>query len=121
MSDDTIKTYTGSCHCGAVKFDVKAELKSVMACNCSICSRAGYLLTFVPREQFKLHQGEDAQTDYQFAKKHVHHLFCKTCGIHSFSQGAGRDGKPMMAINVRCLEGVDVGALEVKQVDGRSL
>jgi hypothetical protein len=115
------KTFTGSCHCGKVQFEVTSDLARVFACNCSICSRAGYLLTFVPEEQFKLLGGEDAMTDYQFNKKNVHHLFCSTCGIRAFGRGAGRDGKAMRAVNVRCLEGVDLDALTVTPVDGKSL
>src|SRR5688572_4938554 len=81
------KTYTGSCHCGNVRFEVSADLSTVNACNCSMCSRAGYLLAFVPAAQFKLLAGEDAQSDYQFNKKVIHHLFCKTCGVRSFGRG----------------------------------
>lgn len=114
------KNYLGSCHCGKVRYEVKTDLASVIECNCSICSRTGYLLTFVPAEHFKLLSGDDAQSDYLFNKKHIHHLFCKTCGIHSFGTGAGRDGKTMYAVNVRCLEGVDPKSLSVKQVDGKS-
>lgn len=113
--------YTGSCHCGKVRFEVAADLGRVISCNCSICSRAGYLLMFVSEEQFSLQSGEDALNDYQFNKQHIHHLFCGTCGIRSFGRGAGPDGKMMYAVNVRCLDGVDVEALSVERVDGRSL
>ena len=115
------KNYSGSCHCGKVRYEVQTDLASVIECNCSICSRAGYLLTFVPSEQFKLLSGEGAQADYQFNKHHIHHLFCTSCGIHSFATGTGPDGKPMYAVNVRCLEGVDKNTLQTKAVDGRSL
>ncbi len=114
--------YTGSCHCGAVRYTVEADLSQpVLACNCSICSRTGALLTFVPIEKFTLEQGSDALTDYQFHKHVIHHLFCKTCGIRSFARGKGPGGKEMAAINVRCLDGVDPGTLVVKPFDGRSL
>ena len=59
------KKYTGSCHCGSVRFEVTTGLENVMSCNCSICSRSGYLLSFVPVEQFTLLAGEDQLTDYQ--------------------------------------------------------
>jgi hypothetical protein len=71
-------------------------------------------------EQFRLLSGKDALTDYQFNKMNVHHLFCSTCGIRSFGHGTGPDGKPMYAINVRCLDGVDPASLSVTQVDGKS-
>jgi hypothetical protein len=115
-----LTTYKGSCHCGAVRYEVDAKLEQVMACNCSICSRAGYLLTFVPKAQFRLLSGEDAQTDYLFNKKMIHHLFCSTCGVRSFGYGADPQGNEMVAINTRCLEGVDVKALEVMAYDGAS-
>lgn len=113
--------YQGSCHCGNVRFEVDTDLSSVISCNCSICSRAGYLLTFVPEAQFRLLAGEDAQSDYQFNRKNIHHLFCKTCGVRSFGHGKGPDGAAMYAINVRTLDGVDLDALDVKQVDGKKL
>ena len=115
------KTYTGSCHCGSVRFEVKTELKNAISCNCSICSRAGHLLTFVPADQFTLLSGEEQLNDYQFKSKRIHHFFCKTCGIRSFGRGTGREGKPVAYINVRCLEGVDPDSLSIQKFDGRSL
>jgi hypothetical protein len=114
------KTYKGSCHCGRVAFEATTDLGSVIQCNCSICSRAGYLLTFVPATQFKLLSGEDAMTDYQFNKDVIHHLFCSTCGVRSFAKGIGPGGVEMRAVNVRCLEGVDIPSLSVTPVDGKS-
>jgi hypothetical protein len=81
----------------------------------------GWLLTFVPVSQFRLISGEDDLTDYQFNTKNVHHVFCRHCGIRSFGRGKRRDGSEMIAVNVRCLDGVEPSALEVKHVDGRSL
>ena len=115
------RTYQGGCHCGQVRYEVSTDLEKVVACNCSICSRAGYLLTFVPPEQFKLHSGEAAQTDYQFGKKNIHHQFCSTCGVRSFASGKTPKGGNMYAINVRCLEGVDVNVLKPTPFDGASL
>jgi hypothetical protein len=102
-----------------VRFQVQTDLSSVMSCNCSICSRAGYLLTFVQPEQFELLAGEGAQSDYQFNRKNVHHLFCKNCGVRSFGHGTGPDGKAMYAINVRTLDGIDLDQLKVTKVDGK--
>jgi hypothetical protein len=118
MADLT--TYKGSCHCGDVRFEVQTDLANVISCNCSICTRAGYLLAFVPDSQFHLLAGKDAQTDYQFNKKHIHHLFCKKCGVRSFGHGKGPDGSEMYAVNVRALDGVDLDALKVKKVDGKN-
>lgn len=118
MADLT--TYKGSCHCGNVRFEVQTDLATVISCNCSLCSRAGYLLTFVPEGQFQLLAGKDAQSDYQFNKKHIHHLFCKNCGVRSFGHGKGPDGSETYAVNVRSLDGVDLDGLKVQKVDGKS-
>jgi len=119
MSD--AKKYEGSCHCGNVKYEVNADLSGMLiTCNCSICSRTGAVLTFVPRSEFKLLQGEEAVTDYQFNKKSIHHYFCSTCGIRSYAYGEMPDGTEMAAINVRCLEGVDATKLQPQHFDGAS-
>jgi hypothetical protein len=113
-------TYTGGCHCGAVRYEVTADIDGVMSCNCSICSKKGSLLTFVPADRFELQKGEGALTDYQFNKHVIHHLFCKTCGIASFARGSSPKGE-MVAINVRCLDGFDFEKVPVKQFDGRAM
>ena len=114
-------TYEGSCHCGKVRYQAKVDLKSVVSCNCSICSKTGTLLAFVPSEIFTLLSGEDALADYQFNKHHIHHRFCTTCGIRSFADGVGPDGTAMVALNTRCLEGVALTSLDVMHFDGKSL
>jgi hypothetical protein len=115
------QTYKGSCHCGNVSYEVKTDLEQVISCNCSICSKKGYLLNFVTPERFHLVSGDEKSlTDYQFNKHMIHHLFCPTCGIQAFARGKKRDGSPMIAVNVRCLEGVEPGQLKITPVDGRS-
>ena len=114
-------TYTGGCHCGAVRFRVAGELEGALTCNCSICSKTGTMLAFFPASQFQLERGGDALTDYQFGKRNIHHLFCSRCGVRSFGRGAMPDGTPMVAVNVRCLDGVDLAAIPVRQYDGRSV
>ncbi len=116
----TTKTYTGGCHCGKVRYEVTTDLSFLIDCNCSICSKKGHVLTFVPTTQFKLLSGKDALTDYQFNKHVVHHMFCSTCGISSFGSGKKPDGTEMNSINVRCLDDVDLGALQVTHFDGKS-
>lgn len=113
------KHVAGGCHCGAVRFEAEADLGQAIACNCSLCSKSGWLLTFVPAISFKLLSGEGHLTDYQFNKKVLHHVFCKTCGVRSFSRGVAPDGREMVALNVRCLDNVDAATLPVKQVDGK--
>lgn len=120
MSDAQKKEYKGSCHCGAVHYTVNLDLKDALACNCSICSKSGNLLTFTTEDNFKyLGKVEDLQ-DYQFNKKAIHHNFCKICGIKAFAYGKTPDGKPSIAINVRCLDGVDIEKLPKIFYDGAS-
>jgi hypothetical protein len=114
------KTYQGGCHCKNVRYEVTLSLTGAMTCNCSMCSKTGTMLTFVPEPSFKLLAGEDSLTDYQWGKHHIHHLFCKRCGIRSFARGKKPDGTEMVAINVRCLDEVELEKVPVKQVDGRS-
>ena len=113
-------TYTGGCQCGAVRYQATFELGEVLACNCSRCGRLGSLLAFLPKANFKLVSGEGAMTEYQFNKHNIHHLFCSTCGMQSFARGRRPDGAEVAAVNVRCLDDVDVDSLKVKKVDGRS-
>jgi len=112
--------YRGSCHCGKVAYEVEGELKSAMACNCSICQRKGSLLWFVPREQFTLLSDESATHVYQFNKHVIKHRFCPQCGIHPYADGVDAKGNKMAAINVRCLEGIDLEQVPVTHFDGRS-
>ncbi len=113
--------YKGSCHCGKVAFEVEGEIKNALACNCSICSRKGSLLWFVPREKLQLHTPEEVASTYTFNKHVIKHRFCPTCGIHPYGEGVDPKGNRMAAINIRCLEGVDLSAVPVQNFDGRSL
>jgi hypothetical protein len=113
--------YQGSCHCGQVAFEVDGQLDGAMACNCSICQRKGSLMWFVPRDQLTLLTPENQMATYTFNKHVIQHHFCPTCGIHPFGEGSDPKGKPMAAINVRCLEGIDLEAVPVKHFDGRAL
>jgi hypothetical protein len=115
------KTYTGGCHCGAVRYEVTTDLEKTMMCNCSLCGRAGWILVFAPAEQFTLMTGQDALTDYQFNKKIIHHPFCKHCGVRSFSRSVQGSEHPSVAVNVRCLDDVDVSTLQPTLFDGKSI
>jgi hypothetical protein len=116
-----MKTHKGSCHCGAVLYEVTAEFTESMRCNCSHCKRKGWLLAFVPVDSFSLISGADAQTTYHFNKHHIDHTFCKTCGVQSFAYGGDGNGNYMYAINLNCLEDFDSYALPMKDIDGASL
>jgi hypothetical protein len=110
--------YTGGCHCGAVRYEVEADLAKVIECNCSHCHKKGLLLDFVDKDKFKLLSGEENLVDYRFNKKSIRHLFCKTCGVESFAEGVSF---PKMAINVRCLDGVEPKDLKIEPYNGRDI
>lgn len=113
--------YKGSCHCGQIAFEVEGDLTEVMDCNCSICSRKGSLLWFVPRQQLRLLTPEENMCTYTFGKHTIKHRFCPKCGMHPFGEGADPSGNNMAAVNVRCLEGVELSSLPVKHFNGRAL
>ena len=116
------KTYEGSCHCGAVKFEVTMpQPEKAFAGNCSICMRSGWLLAFSSAEKFRAIAGEETMRDYQFGKKSVHHLFCPTCGVRPFSRGKKKTGEPTVAINLRCIAGLDPTKLPIETFDCAAL
>ena len=112
--------HEGGCQCGRVRYAAEVELDSVIACNCSRCGKLGSILAFAPASAFELRRGEDALTEYLFNTHTISHLFCETCGVQSFGRGVGPDGVAMAAINVRCLDDVDVFALKPHPFDGKS-
>lgn len=113
--------HKGSCHCGQVAFEVEGEIDSALSCNCSICSCRGSLLWFVPRDDLTLLGPEDAASTYTFNKHVIKHNFCPTCGIHPYGEGVDPKGNSVAAINLRCIEGVDLAAIPVHHFDGRAL
>lgn len=115
------KSYSGSCHCGAVSYEVALDLSGAVKCNCSICSRLGAVWAFAPRSALALKSGGDALTDYQFGKKHLHHRRCAICGIETFAEGTMPDGTATVGVNLRCIDGMDVDKLPARPFDGRSL
>ena len=92
-----------------------------MSCNCSICSRKGSLLWFVPRDNLTLLTPEDAASTYTFNKHAIQHRFCATCGIHPYAEAVDPKGKPTAAVNLRCLEGIDLAAIPVHEFNGRAI
>jgi hypothetical protein len=112
--------YRGSCHCGKVAYEVEGAIDSALACNCSMCQRKGSLLWFVPRERLRLLTPADAARTYTFNKHAIQHRFCPACGIHPYAESEFQ-GKPMAAINLRCLEDVDLSTIPVKEFNGKAL
>lgn len=114
-----METYLGKCHCGAVSFEVDTDLTSTFRCNCSFCVRRGAVINKVPAEQFRLLAGETVLTRYgsrDFSK----HFFCSRCGIQCFTR-ITRDDESSVAVNVGCLEDVDLETLEPRLFDGANL
>ncbi|HEY8276120.1 MAG TPA: GFA family protein [Methyloceanibacter sp.] len=112
MSDVKMSWKPGGCHCGAVRYEVLApDLIEAVECNCSICRITGYLHLIVPKERFRLLQGEDKLTTYTFNTGTARHRFCSVCGIKSFY--IPRSHPDCFSINVRCL---DEGSVEVARI-----
>jgi hypothetical protein len=109
--------YQGGCHCGRVRFEVTATLERVIECNCSICTKKGFLHLIVPPEHFRLLSPESAVQLYQFHTKTARHYFCPVCGIHSYYVPRSHPDK--IDVNVRCLEGVDLRQLQLQPFNGR--
>lgn len=113
--------YQGSCHCGRVAFDVEGEIKGALACNCSICQRKGSLLWFVPKAELKLRTPDEAASTYTFNKHVIKHRFCPVCGIHPYGEGVDPQGNEVAAINIRCIEGIDLESIPVQHYNGRDI
>jgi hypothetical protein len=123
-------TYSGSCHCGAVRFEVTAEIDHVRVCDCSVCARRGALNYRVPRASLRLLTPWERLSLYQWGSRTAEDWFCSTCGILPFrrpgdptpeERAAGVEPFDGWAVNVRCLEGVDFEALPIRRIQGRRL
>ena len=112
--------YKGSCHCGKIAFNVEGEIDSALACNCSICSRKGTLLWFIPAEKVELLTPRENITTYLFNKHIIKHQFCGVCGVQPFAEAVDPKGNPTFAINIRCIEDIDPLAVPVHHYDGKS-
>lgn len=111
-------THEGSCHCGRIALTLQGEVADAIDCNCSLCRRRGGLLAFFPRAAMTLHTPETDLSTYTFNTHTLQHRFCAHCGIAPFSEGTNpKNGEKTVAINVRCLPGVDLAGLDIKHVD----
>jgi len=113
--------YQGSCHCGQIAFEVEGDIPDLMSCNCSMCQRKGTLMWFVPKAAMTLLTPEDRMRTYTFNKHAIQHRFCPTCGIHPFGEGVAPNGDATAAINVRCLDGIDLSTFTVQHYNGRDI
>ena len=113
-----LQTMDGGCHCGRVRFRVTGDLAQTTYCNCSVCSKAGYLHLIVPAERFKLTRGRDALTTYTFNTGVARHLFCRSCGVKSFYRP--RSNPDGWSVNARCLDDADGLDIQIEAFDGQN-
>jgi hypothetical protein len=126
----TTRTYSGSCHCGAVRFEADLDLyQGLMKCNCSLCAKARAWFVIAPPDGVRLVHGPDAQTVYEWIppgrpRPNLHFQFCKTCGVRTFGRGDhGPGGGPFCFVNVAALDDVEadeLAAAPTRLVDGRN-
>jgi hypothetical protein len=113
------KTYAGSCHCGAVRYEADIDLaEGTVRCNCSMCGKGRNWLAAVAPGDFRLLAGESELSEYQFGRRVISHRFCRRCGLRPFSHKADRS---FYAVNVACLDGAspeELAAAPVVYVDG---
>ena len=111
--------YTGSCHCGSIKFEIDSDLEKIVQCNCSICIKRNAKMIMIPKENFKLLEGSEHLSLYQFNTEIAKHFFCKKCGIYTHHN---RKSDPNgMGVNLGCVEDLDPMAFDVIQFDGKKL
>lgn len=119
MTAGDMLTHKGGCHCGKVRFEVDAPADlEVLDCNCSICSKTGYLHLIVPRSRFRLLAGEEALSTYTFNTGTAKHYFCATCGIKPFY--VPRSHPDGYSVNTRCLDPGTVRSVAITEFDGRN-
>lgn len=116
MGNRAVKKYSGSCHCGSVKFEIESDFQELTTCNCSICKRKNALMVKVHESKFNLIQGSDSLSEYQFHTHTACHYFCKVCGIYPFHRK--RVTPDYYGINVSCLDGFDPSNISVRETAG---
>ena len=109
--------YEGGCHCGAVRFKVRIQTPEALECNCSICSKKGYINLITAADDFVLLEGEGELSTYRFNTGKAEHRFCRNCGIHPFSRPRSHPG--YFDVNARCLD-AGLGFLRIRPFDGRN-
>ena len=115
-----MKTWSGGCHCGDVRFEVDANLdqERLLDCNCSMCTKKALIHLMVPEARFRLLTSPSKITTYTFGTHTAKHTFCSRCGIHAFY--TPRSHPDHVDVNARCLDGIDVSALKIEKFDGKN-
>ena len=117
--NNELTTHHGGCHCGAVRFSVRAPaVIPATRCNCSICSMTGFLHLIVEKDDFTLEQGGDDLTTYRFNTGTAQHYFCQHCGIKSFY--VPRSHPDGYSVNVNCLDRDHIQDIRIKDFDGQN-
>lgn len=111
--------YMGSCHCGAIRFQIDGDIKELTTCNCSLCARRNALMAKMPENSLVILEGKDMLTLYQWNTRRAMHYFCKNCGIYVFHRK--RAAPDHFGINVFCLEGFDIRCIPVRATEGASM
>lgn len=113
--------YQGSCHCGNIRFQVEGEIDGALSCNCSICQRKGTLLWFKPWQEFNLLTPNAKISSYTFNKHVIQHKFCPVCGVGPYAEGVDPKGNKVAAINIRCIENIDLESIPVHHYNGKDV
>lgn len=119
MTTRPLATYKGSCHCGAVQFEIETDFPELTRCDCSICKRRNALMVKVHERHFRLLAGAESLTEYQFHTRTARHYFCKVCGIYPFHRK--RVTPDHFGVNVHCLSDVDLEGIPVRQAIGAAM
>jgi hypothetical protein len=115
----SVQVLQGSCHCGAVRFEIETDFPELTMCDCSICKRKNALMVKVHESKFNLLSGQDSLTEYRFHTKTARHFFCKVCGIYPFHRK--RVTPDNVGVNVHCLEGAKLEGVPVRQAEGAGM
>ena len=114
-----VQTYSGCCHCGAVRFEIDSDFPELTTCDCSICRRRSALMVKVHESRFRLLSGEDALAEYRFHTMTARHFFCRICGIYPFHRK--RVTPDFFGVNVMCLDGFDPSGIPVRRAVGAAM
>jgi len=114
-----LRIHRGSCHCGAIRFEIDTDLRELTTCDCSICKRKNALMVKVHESNFRLLEGQEALRSYQFNTMTATHYFCGTCGIYPFHRK--RVTPDYYGVNVHCLDGFDPTGIPVRGTHGAGM